>query len=116
MKISVSWGTKGSDKIEALPAVNSKKTASDGAAVVEDVEKFKEDLEVDFKSTVLRASMVTFTLHFDQVDSSSMDTVAPLPAERKVSKLTEDDKHRRFRTHLLILWLLSNGLLIFGVT
>ena len=52
----VSWGTKGSDKADALPSVSSKKEKSEGGDVVEETEKTAEDLEVAFKETVQRAS------------------------------------------------------------
>jgi hypothetical protein len=50
----VSWGTKGSDKAEALPSVSSKKTGNE-APVVETLEKPQEDLDSAFKETVTRA-------------------------------------------------------------
>lgn len=51
----VSWGTKGSDKDEALPSVSSKKGKDEGAAVVEDMHKVQEDIDSAFKETVNRA-------------------------------------------------------------
>lgn len=51
----VSWGTKGSDKDDALPSVSSKKPGGAGPAVVEDVEKVQEDIDAAFKETVTRA-------------------------------------------------------------
>jgi chitin synthase len=51
----VSWGTKGSDKADALPSVSSKKGKDDSPAVVEDVEKVQEDIDAAFKETVDRA-------------------------------------------------------------
>lgn len=49
----VSWGTKGSDKAEALPSVSSKK--NDAEAVVEDITHKQEDVDAAFKETVTRA-------------------------------------------------------------
>lgn len=51
----VSWGTKGSDKEEALPSLSSKKGKDDAPAVVEDTEKIQEDIDSAFKETVERA-------------------------------------------------------------
>lgn len=51
----VSWGTKGSDKVDALPSVSSKKVAGEGPAVVEDMQKPQEDIDSAFKETVTRA-------------------------------------------------------------
>ena len=50
----VSWGTKGSDKAEALPSVSSKKGKTEDAAVVQDTERVQEDLDAVFKETVKR--------------------------------------------------------------
>ena len=44
----VSWGTKGADKADLLPSMQSKPTAA-GADVVEDVEKTPADLSLAFK-------------------------------------------------------------------
>ena len=52
----LSWGTKGSDKADALPSISSKNEKSEGGAVVEETEKTSEDLEIAFKETVQRAS------------------------------------------------------------
>ena len=49
----VSWGTKGSDKAEALPSVSSKGKGE--AAVVEDTAMVQEDVDAAFKETVTRA-------------------------------------------------------------
>lgn len=51
----VSWGTKGSDTVEALPSASSKKGKEDQPAVVEDVTRVQEDLDSVFKETVQRA-------------------------------------------------------------
>jgi chitin synthase len=50
----VSWGTKGSDKAEALPSVSTKKGKT-GADVVEDVIKTDDERENAFKEIVKRA-------------------------------------------------------------
>ena len=51
----VSWGTKGSDKAEALPAVNSNKEKEGEAGVVEDVQRNQDELDESFQLVVQRA-------------------------------------------------------------
>ncbi|KAI0921655.1 Chitin synthase, class 1 [Taiwanofungus camphoratus] len=85
----VSWGTKGSDKAEALPSVSSKK-AKDAEAVVEDVARNKEDLDAHFKETVTRA-------------------VTKLEVKEVPDKPTMDDENRTFRTRLVAFWMLTNA-------
>ena len=51
----VSWGTKGSDKADVLPAVSSSKPKGDAPAVVEDVAPVQEDIDAAFQETVTRA-------------------------------------------------------------
>lgn len=46
----VSWGTKGSDKADALPSVSSTKYGE--AGIVEEAEKTAADLDAAYKSTV----------------------------------------------------------------
>lgn len=67
----VSWGTKGSDKAEALPSVSSKKPTGEGPAVVEDVEKAQEDIDSAFKETVTRA--VAPLVKKEEVEKPNMD-------------------------------------------
>ena len=50
----VSWGTKGSDKVD-LPSATSKKEGGD-KAVVETVEKKQEELDSSFSDVVARAT------------------------------------------------------------
>ena len=49
----MSWGTKGSDKVDALPSVSSKKDAD--SAVVEDKTQVQADVDAAFTDTVKRA-------------------------------------------------------------
>jgi len=88
----VSWGTKGSDKAEALPSVSSKKGKDEEAAVVEDMHKVQEDIDTAFKETVNRA-------------------VAKLDKKEEVEKPNMDDENRTFRTRLVAMWMLSNAAL-----
>ena len=84
----VSWGTKGSDKAEALPSVSSKKGKEE--AVVEEATRNKEDLDAHFKETVTRA-------------------LTKLEVKEVVEKPTMDDQNRTFRTRLVAFWMLSNA-------
>ncbi|KAG8855624.1 Chitin synthase, class 2 [Tulasnella sp. 330] len=94
----VSWGTKGSDKAEALPSVSSKKAASgEGPAVVEDVEKPQEDIDAAFKETVTRA-------------------VAPLVVKESKETPTMDDQNKTFRTRLVAFWMFSNAALTLAIS
>lgn len=70
----VSWGTKGSDKEEALPSVSSKKPGGEGPAVVEDMEKVQEDIDAAFKETVTRA--VAPLVKKETVEKPNMDVSA----------------------------------------
>ncbi|ORX38479.1 chitin synthase-domain-containing protein [Kockovaella imperatae] len=78
----VSWGTKGSDRADALPAVHS------GG---EDVQRAQEDLDESFFVVVKRA-----------VSPSASPNVQD-------SGPSLDDQNRTFRTRLVGVWLLSNA-------
>jgi chitin synthase len=88
--LQVSWGTKGSDKVDALPS------ASSTAAVVEDVAKVQADVDDAFKETVTRALTKVVTVE-----------VAEKP--------TPDDQNKTFRTRLVALWMLSNATLAVAI-
>ena len=87
--MQVSWGTKGSDKAEALPSVSSKKGKTE-EAVVEEVARNKDDLEAHFKETVTRA-------------------VTKIETKEVIEKPTMDDQNRTFRTRLVAFWMLTNA-------
>ena len=91
----VSWGTKGSDKAEALPSVSSKKT-KDAEVVVEDTTRNKEDLDASFKETVTRA-------------------LTKLDTKEVIEKPTMDDENKTFRTRLVAFWMLSNAALAVAI-
>lgn len=93
--VQVSWGTKGSDKAEALPSVSSKKT-KDADVVVEDVSRNKEDLDAHFKETVTRA-------------------VTKLEVVEEIEKPTMDDENKTFRTRLVAFWMLTNATLAVSI-
>ncbi|KXN83665.1 Chitin synthase 1 [Leucoagaricus sp. SymC.cos] len=86
----VSWGTKGSDKAEALPSVSSSKTKDADAPVVEDTTKIQEDVDAAFKETVTRA-------------------ITKLETKEEIEKPTMDDQNKTFRTRLVAAWMLSNA-------
>ncbi|KZO91398.1 glycosyltransferase family 2 protein [Calocera viscosa TUFC12733] len=88
----VSWGTKGSDKADVLPAINSTKDKATATAVVEDVQKPQEDIDAAFKETVTRA-----------VSKHAPKESAETP--------TMDDQNKTFRTRLVALWMLTNAAL-----
>ena len=91
----VSWGTKGSDKAEALPSVSSKKT-KDAEVVVEDTTRNKEDLDASFKETVTRA-------------------LTKLDTKEVIEKPTMDDENKTFRTRLVAFWMISNATLAISI-
>ncbi|WWC71534.1 uncharacterized protein I206_105492 [Kwoniella pini CBS 10737] len=86
----VSWGTKGSDQAEALPAVSSSKGKDGEVAVVEEPQRNQDELDESFRSVVRRA-------------------VAPYKIDEKEEKPSMDDENRTFRTRLVGFWLLSNA-------
>jgi len=95
----VSWGTKGSDDVRALPAVDTHRaeraaedTGDTGDAEAEVVVYSQEELDVRFRDVVMRA-------------------VAPHRPEKKREAPSMDDSNKTFRSRLLAFWLLTNGLL-----
>ncbi|KZV76531.1 glycosyltransferase family 2 protein [Peniophora sp. CONT] len=97
----VSWGTKGSDTVDALPEVSSKKVknkADDNraTAVVEDTYRTQQDLDAVFNETLQR-------------------TMVPLEEDYRTDKPTLDDQNKTFRTRLVVAWMLTNALVALGV-
>ncbi|KIK65305.1 glycosyltransferase family 2 protein [Collybiopsis luxurians FD-317 M1] len=92
----VSWGTKGSDKAEALPSVSSSKTKDADAPVVEDTARVQEDVDAAFKETVTRA-------------------ITKVETKEVVEKPTMDDENKTFRTRLVAFWMLSNAALAIAI-
>lgn len=91
-----SWGTKGSDKAEALPSVSSSKPKTGDAPVVEDTARHQEDLDAVFKETVTRA-------------------VTKIEVKEVPEKPTMDDQNKTFRTRLVAFWMLSNAALAVAI-
>ncbi|KIR34715.1 chitin synthase [Cryptococcus deuterogattii MMRL2647] len=92
----VSWGTKGSDRAEALPAISSSKEKDGDTAVVEEQQRSQRELDESFKQVVQRA-------------------VAPYKPEEAEEKPNLDDQNRTFRTRLVVVWLLSNAALAISI-
>ncbi|KAJ4408032.1 Chitin synthase, class 3 [Neurospora sp. IMI 360204] len=92
----VSWGTKGSDKNEALPSANVSKGEKD-EAVVEEIEKPQEDIDQQFEATVRRA-------------------LAPYKEDETPEPKDLEDSYKSFRTMLVVTWLFSNCLLAVVIT
>jgi len=93
----VSWGTKGSDKVDALPSAQVVKDKGSSEVAIEEVDKPQEDIDSQFEQTVKRA-----LAPFKEV------------VEPEVKDL--EDSYKSFRTSLVIAWLFSNTALIVGVT
>lgn len=89
----VSWGTKGSDKADALPsAQTTKKSDSDGGASVEIVEYELPQIDIDAK--------------FEKVVKRAL---APYKEPEEKSGKSMDDAYKSFRTNLIIAWIFSYG-------
>jgi chitin synthase len=92
----VSWGTKGSDKADALPSATTKKEDGKGA-VIEEIDRPQEDIDSQFESTVKRA-------------------LKPFVPEVEIESKTLEDSYKSFRTKLLICWIFSNAILAVSIT
>ncbi|KAM7201525.1 chitin synthase 1 [Rhypophila sp. PSN 637] len=92
----VSWGTKGSDKNDALPSAAVSKGEKD-ENVVEEIDKPQEDIDQQFEATVKRA-------------------LAPYKDEEKPEPKDLEDSYKSFRTMLVVSWLFSNCLLAVVIT
>ncbi|KAH9483069.1 Chitin synthase, class 1 [Psilocybe cubensis] len=92
----VSWGTKGSDKAEALPSVSSSKNKDTDVAVVEDQTQAQADVDAAFKETVTRA-------------------ITKINKKEVPEKPTLDDQNKTFRTRLVAVWMLTNATLAIAI-
>jgi len=93
----VSWGTKGSDKAEALPSLKSRTTLGGDAPTVEDTTNTQEDLDAAFQETVTRA------LTKDETDM-------------RHERPSMDDENKTFRTRLVVAWMFSNAALALSIS
>jgi hypothetical protein len=93
----VSWGTKGSDKADALPSATVTKDEGSKDAVIEEIDKPQADIDSQFEATVKRALT---------------PYVAPVEHDEK----SLEDSYKSFRTRLVTLWIFSNGLMAVCIT
>lgn len=93
----VSWGTKGSDKAEALPSAITQKGADGKGTVIEEVDLPQADIDSQFEQTVKRA-------------------LTPYVAPKEENKKTLEDSYKSFRTRLVTFWIFSNALLAVAIT
>lgn len=92
----VSWGTKGSDKSEALPEAQTKKE-DDKSNFIEEVDKPQADIDSQFESTVKRA-------------------LAPYVEPEEKDEKSMDDSYKAFRTNLVLTWIFSNLIVVLLIT
>ncbi|KAF2488449.1 chitin synthase B [Lophium mytilinum] len=93
----VSWGTKGSDKAEALPSAVTEKASDGKSKVIEEPDLPQADIDSQFEATVKRA-------------------LAPYIAPVESTEKTLEDSYKSFRTHLTTAWIFSNALLAVVIT
>jgi chitin synthase len=94
----VSWGTKGSDKAEALPSAQTVKTGDGkGTLVIEEIDLPQADIDSQFEQTVKRA-------------------LTAYVAPKEETKKTLEDSYRSFRTRIVTLWIFTNALLAVAIT
>lgn len=93
----VSWGTKGSDKAEALPSAQTQKDKDSKNHFVEEINKPQADIDSQFEATVKRA-------------------LEPFVEPKEDNTVSLDDSYRNFRTALVLLWVFSNLILVLLIT
>ncbi|MCJ1305405.1 Chitin synthase, class 2 [Hypocenomyce scalaris] len=93
----VSWGTKGSDKADALPSAQTTKAGDGKATIIEEIEKPQADIDHQFEVTVKRA-------------------LTPYVEVKVEEKKTLEDSYKSFRTKLVTVWIFSNALLAVVIT
>lgn len=93
----VSWGTKGSDKSEALPSAKTEKSSDGKHTVIEEVDLAQADIDSQFEATVKRA-------------------LAPFVATPEDNTKTTDDGYKSFRTKLVSTWIFSNIIIVIVIT
>ncbi|MCJ1320746.1 Chitin synthase, class 2 [Xylographa vitiligo] len=93
----VSWGTKGSDKADALPSATTTKATDGKSAVIEEPDKPQADIDSTFEVTVKRA-------------------LAPYHEPKVVEHKSLEDSYKSFRTRLVTAWIFSNALLAVGIS
>lgn len=92
----VSWGTKGSDKADALPSAKTEKASDGKHTVIEEPDLPQADIDSQFEATVKRA-------------------LAPYVPPVESNEKTLEDSYKSFRTHLTTAWIGMNALLAVAV-
>ena len=93
----VSWGTKGSDKADALPSAQTTKGGDGKVAEIEEPDKPQIEIDTQFEVTVKRA-------------------LTPYKPARESERKTLEDSYKSFRTRLVVAWIFSNALLVVIIT
>jgi chitin synthase len=93
----VSWGTKGSDKADALPSAKTEKGSDGKHNVIEEPDLPQADIDSQFEATVKRA-------------------LAPYVPPVEGNEKTLEDSYKSFRTHLCTAWIGSNATLAVVIT
>ncbi|KAF2099483.1 chitin synthase [Rhizodiscina lignyota] len=93
----VSWGTKGSDKADALPSAKTEKGKDGKHTVIEEPDLPQADIDSQFEQTVKRA-------------------LSPFIAPKEDTKKTLEDSYKSFRTKLVASWIFSNLILSLIIT
>lgn len=86
----VSWGTKGSDKADALPSAQVTKGGDGKSAVIEEPDKPQADIDEQFEKTVKLALL-------------------PYKEPKVDDRKTLEDSYKSFRTKLILAWIFSNA-------
>lgn len=90
----VSWGTKGSDQVSSLPSAQTHvASGASSTNFVEEADQPQADIDTEFELTVRRA-------------------LTPFKPAIEEYKADLSDSYKTFRTNLVLLWSLSNGLLV----
>lgn len=90
----VSWGTKGSDQVSALPSAQTHASSDTSTTnFIEEADQPQADIDTEFKLTVKRA-------------------LKPFQEPIEEDKMDLSDSYKTFRTNLVLLWSLSNALLV----
>lgn len=93
----VSWGTKGSDRADTLPSVQTKKQGKYSGPFIEEADKPQSDIDSQFERTVKLALM-------------------PFTEEPPNDEKSLDDSYKAFRTTLILFWTFSNAILAICIT
>ena len=93
----VSWGTKGSDKADALPSAQTSKAPDGKHTIIEEPDLPQADIDSQFEQTVKRA----LAPHIETPESTAK---------------TLEDSYKSFRTKLIAAWIFSNAFLAVSMT